>query len=108
MTDVIIHAGVKGMKWGVRKSDHSGSSRRPKASQMSDAELRNRINRLQMEQQYSRLNPSVGQKAGNALIKWASNQTMQVVNQQVNKRANKAVDIVLDRYLPATASKKKK
>ena len=81
------HHGVKGMKWGVRKetlvtgariaksasegfksaSNIAGTVNNNKTpskkvrndlSQMSDDELRRRINRLNMEQQYSNLNPS--------------------------------------------------
>lgn len=43
------HYGILGMKWGQRKGD---------TSKMSDNELRQSINRLQMEQQYSKLSPS--------------------------------------------------
>lgn len=77
--DELYHYGIKGMRWGVRrfqnkdgsytakgkkryssknepehddyKKAHSGKS----VKTMSDAELRSRLNRLQMEQQYSRL-----------------------------------------------------
>lgn len=68
--------GVKGMKWGVRKRRDSPSGSAPKSARraktpptkvpntfknkpsnrrMSDAELRNRLNRLQMEKQYKEL-----------------------------------------------------
>lgn len=68
------HHGVLGMKWGVHRARNSTSSSRKKKREtdnvhddykrahnkksvknMSDSELRSRINRLQMEQQYSRL-----------------------------------------------------
>lgn len=78
----LYHFGIKGMKWGVRrKSDTTTSSNPMKklrskpseeemhddykkvhdtkhVSTLSDAELRARINRIQLEQQYYRLNPS--------------------------------------------------
>lgn len=79
------HFGVKGMKWGVRRyqnkdgtltpngkkryrsgltnqnyheihDDYARRHSKKSISQMSDKELRDRINRMQMEQQYSQLN----------------------------------------------------
>lgn len=75
----LCHHGVKGMKWGVKRKLNSVSANRQAkmqtklanmhedfknahtkkhVSQLSDAELRARINRLQMEAQYSKLAPS--------------------------------------------------
>lgn len=71
----LYHHGVKGMKWGVRRKRQSKSSKNNKfkkkteevhddykrahsnksVKSMSDNELRSRINRLQMEQNYSKL-----------------------------------------------------
>ena len=91
----LYHYGVLGMKWGVRKSRGGGVSKtgrrgraikeRPPAHEdynkahskksvreMSDAELRSRINRLDMERRYQELNPSTknrGRKYVNSIIK---------------------------------------
>ena len=71
----LYHYGVLGMRWGVQKnrSNNSSSSKNKRSTvhddykeahskknvkSMSDNELRKRINRIQMEQQYSKLNPS--------------------------------------------------
>ena len=87
----LYHYGVLGMKWGVHKNrtNTSGSTKSKKKSpdmhedykeahskksvkSMSDAELRKRIDRLQMEKQYKDLKPSnisSGKKAVNKIIK---------------------------------------
>lgn len=81
--EMLKHHGIKGQKWGVRRyqnkdgtrtaagkkreqsrSDESAHDDYNKAhsgksvKDMSDAELRNRLNRLQMEKQYSQLTNS--------------------------------------------------
>ena len=87
----LIHYGVKGMKWGVRRTDAQLARVRGKTSEsqpahedykkahdsksvktMSDAELRSRLNRLQMEQQYTKLNPTSvnrGKRVVDSIIK---------------------------------------
>lgn len=64
--DYLEHYGVRGMRWGVRRGHgpygqprmSRRQARKQKAaeiSSMSDAELRARLNRLQMEKQYKQL-----------------------------------------------------
>ena len=80
MNDELIHYGVKGMKWGVRKDRSSSTGSKPKLSaysnyrankqkrkavrnatknldfnKMTDKELRDVVNRMNMEQQYVNL-----------------------------------------------------
>lgn len=70
MNNELRHYGIKGMKWGVRRTPEqlghkpkrtSKKQRRAEMSKMSDSELRSRINRIQMEKQYMQLTePEVG------------------------------------------------
>lgn len=76
------HYGVKGMKWGVRRtkaqlaksskrSDDSAKVKKLKKggkNSLSDQELKRVVNRLNMEQQYSRLNKSRAQQ-GHDVVK---------------------------------------
>ena len=78
MAEEIWHHGIKGMKWGVRHTpeqlghksggtsvkkddsheDYKKAHDSKSVKKMSDAELRSRLNRLNMEKQYSQMNPS--------------------------------------------------
>ena len=77
MNNELYHYGVLGMKWGVRKKrpmskrgsknklsenfheDYVKAHTRKSIKTMSDRELRERLNRINMEQQYLRLNSRV-------------------------------------------------
>lgn len=82
------HYGVLGMRWGIRKDRSGGSSRRSKGtvnpsedskratslrsknvSEMSNNELRELINRMNLEQQYSNLLNSPQKKKGQNIVK---------------------------------------
>lgn len=58
--DILEHYGVKGMKWGVRRSGKKGSTSRTTfkkpPSKLSNEELARRIQRMQTEKKYNELN----------------------------------------------------
>lgn len=73
------HYGVKGMKWGIRRKraqheDYQKAHSRKSVREMSDKELRERNNRLQMEQQYAQLTKKKnrGKQAVKAIVAGAA------------------------------------
>ena len=114
--EFLEHFGVLGMKWGVRKDRSGGSNggkqtrkekkaekkakkraervkNKNKISKMSDTELRQKINRLQMEKQYTQLTAkekSTGRKVVEGIVKTAATTT---AANYVSKQLNNGVSI---------------
>lgn len=99
--DVITHFGVRGMKWGVRRTEaeiHGDSANATSAAKkakrhgtksLSNKELQDLITRMNLEQQYSRIAPSSkGQKALSAGSKVAADILVGVAKQQATKLAS--------------------
>ena len=98
--DFLEHYGVKGMKWGVRRSSSSGTSgrtnktpSRPAVKSMSDDELRRRINRIQMERAYNTLTEqqmasgkAKAKEFGNMLLKDIVVSSMKEVGREIFKQ----------------------
>lgn len=100
----LYHHGIKGMKWGIRRTPAqlghrpakpTTSQRKSEMKKMSDTELRNRINRIQMERQYMQLTaPEVS--AGKKFVKDVMvNAAKQTVTSYVSKYMNKGVEAVI-------------
>ena len=119
MDNELYHHGVKGMKWGVRKSlvrSSSGTTRKQKTSikDMSDDELRRKIERVRLEQQYRQLSPgtvSKGQRIAkrvmnNVIVPAAEDLGKQVVKSFMAKGVNKALSLGGDSRVYANNKKK--
>ena len=145
MDNELYHHGVKGMKWGVRKTpvrSSSGATRKRKSNtlslfkkkkttrkvssansspaqtksikDMSDDELRKRIERVRLEQQYQQLNPktvSRGQRIAkrimnNIIVPAAEDIGEQVVKSIMVNGVNKALSLEGDRKVYANNKKK--
>jgi hypothetical protein len=92
------HFGKKGMKWGVRKrATPAGAATskqgKPKATFLSDADLKKHINRMNLEKQYSDLS---GKKKNNSeAIDFAKGLGKNIVSAAVMAVATKQIANVM-------------
>lgn len=72
-TNTLIHAGKKGMKWGVRKDRRSSDAkavaplRKKSASTLSNDDIKKVVTRMQLEKQYRDINPRGARKVTSGL-----------------------------------------
>lgn len=94
----LMHFGVKGMKWGVRKSRIKNSkkwssSKQTKIDGMSDDQLRRINNRIRLEKEYRQLTQTrmerYRNKAGKAAEEAAFNTLQNVLQKGIKKAASK-------------------
>ena len=98
------HYGVRGMKWGVRKKrvyheDYQKAHSKKSVREMSNTELRERNNRLQMEQQYAQMTKrkNRGKQAITAIIATAATiKALDGAYQTYKKYGNGALDKIGD------------
>lgn len=115
MNDVILHYGVKGMKWGVRRTPEqlghttkkiSGASNKTKGittktttstktklNSYSDEELQRRINRLNLEERY------------NDLVKRQNSRNESSFKTAVKRQAGKALENLAEQTLSRAVTK---
>lgn len=109
-SEELYHYGVKGMRWGVRKKRELNPRTSAKKGfnkvrrqqkrdlykdmvSLNDVELRNRINRMQMENQYKQLNQSNVSKIGKRFVEAALlGPAVGIVAFQSQKLMNRTVD----------------
>lgn len=102
----LMHYGVLGMKWGVRKKrtqtyhdDYQKAHSKKSVREMSNTELRERNNRLQMEQQYAQMTKrkNIGKQAITAIVATAATiKALDGAYQTYKKYGNGALDKVGD------------
>ena len=145
MDNELYHHGVKGMKWGVKKTpvrSSSGNTRKRKSNtlslfkkkktthnasvakssptqtksvkDMSDDELRRKIERVRLEQQYKQLSPGTVSKGrriakrvmNNVIVPAAEDLGKQIVKSFMAKGINKALSLEGDSRVYANNKKK--
>ena len=108
MSNELTHYGVLGMRWGRRKGttssqdktsdDHKRkvSLKKKKLSELTNAELRELTNRMQLEKQYkdlNRSNVSAGRKVVKDIVGGAAKQT---ASNYISKYMSKGIDALIN------------
>ena len=95
--DVLAHYGIKGMRWGIRKSRIKGAKRwiskkQAKIDGMSDDQLRRVNNRLRLEKEYRQLTQTRMEryraKAGKVFEEAAANTLQNALQKNLKKAAS--------------------
>lgn len=102
---VLAHYGVKGMKWGIRRSREElaraqssdyketaairSKAKATRTSSLSNAELKTAINRMQLERQYNQLSGEQANRGAKFVRKMLGQVAQQQVTMVVNENATK-------------------
>jgi len=107
--DVILeHWGRKGMKWGQRifskgsKGESSKAERKAakKAGKMTDQELRQKINRMKMEQEFSNLSAPKKSKGQNAVKEVLAKSSKKAMEKHATALMSMALTNAIRRQIP--------
>lgn len=104
----LSHFGIKGMKWGTRRAstlktqvksstDHKNAERlkTKNIKSLSNSELRDLNNRLQLERQYKELNKTQTNRGKKIVTDILTNSAKQVASVYVTKYMTKGLDKLL-------------
>lgn len=116
LEDVLIHFGIKGMKWGQRRSSsssgHTVSSDAARASTLkstvkkhgtsalSNEDLQHLVTRLNLERQHGQLNPteiSVGRRITHEVLKIGGDVARQQASSYASKYTDKGIKKLIER-----------
>ena len=99
----LYHYGVLGMKWGRRKrrnsivsDDYAKGHTKKSITEMSNDELRDVINRQQLETQYKQTLSKNRRRGSQMVTNILSNATNQAVTQYIAKYETKGLDYVVN------------
>lgn len=84
---ILAHFGIPGMKWGVRKGDKKSS-----VKDISDDELKKRVNRLNLEKRYADLRPESKNRAVEAVKKILVDVGTRAAKQAMNKKVDQIIE----------------
>lgn len=96
MDDYIAHYGIKGMRWGVRRTPEQLGHTEPKKSikDMTDEELRKKVSRAELESRYISLTQKKSQSTVKKLLKeGVENLARRLMNEGIDKLFNKKENI---------------
>lgn len=93
--DVLAHYGVRGMRWGIRKSRIKGakkwtSAKQAKIDGMSDDQLRRVNNRIRLEKEYRQLTQTRMERYRSKVRKAAEEATFNALQNAIQKGLKKA------------------
>lgn len=93
--DVLAHYGIKGMRWGIRKSRIKGAKRwtskkQAKIDGMSDDQLRRINNRIRLEKEYRQLTQTRMERYRSKVGKAAEEATFNTLQNAIQKGLKKA------------------